>query len=62
MREFFKDPNNPNITLVVLPTGSGKSGIAALAPYVLNSSRVLVITPSVIITKQLAIDFGYVSH
>ncbi|CAF0863255.1 unnamed protein product [Adineta steineri] len=46
------------IGLVVIPTGGGKSGIAALAPYILNTTRVLVITPSVQITNQLAEAFG----
>jgi superfamily II DNA or RNA helicase len=43
----------------VIPTGGGKSGIAALAPYILNTTRVLVITPSLQITNQLAAAFGY---
>jgi superfamily II DNA or RNA helicase len=47
------------IGLIVIPTGGGKSGIAALAPYVLNTTRVLVITPSLQITNQLAAAFGY---
>ncbi|CAF1086507.1 unnamed protein product [Adineta ricciae] len=46
------------IGLVVIPTGGGKSGIAVLAPYVLNTTRVLVVTPSLQITNQLAADFG----
>lgn len=51
--------NKPNIALVVLPTGSGKTGIAVLAPFVLNSTRVLVITPSVKLTEQISNNFGY---
>ncbi len=47
------------IGLVVIPTGGGKSGIATLAPYILNTTRVLVITPSLQITNQLAAAFGY---
>lgn len=43
----------PNIALVVLPTGCGKTGVAVLAAYALNASRVLVITPSVKISKQI---------
>ncbi|UJR07752.1 hypothetical protein I4U23_012036 [Adineta vaga] len=60
---------NYRIGLVVIPTGGGKSGIAVLAPYILNTTRVLVITPSLQITNQLAADFGqkpkrsfYVKH
>jgi len=50
-------PSKPDTAIVVLPTGAGKSGVAALAPYMLNQSKVLVITPSVIITRQLADAF-----
>ena len=41
------------IALVVLPTGCGKTGVAALAPYVLGVRNVLVLTPSVIILRQI---------
>ena len=41
------------IALVVLPTGCGKTGVAALAPFVLGVRNVLVLTPSVIITRQI---------
>lgn len=54
---FRHDSGKPSTAIVVLPTGAGKSGVAAITPYMLNSSRVLVITPSVIITTQLASDF-----
>lgn len=47
------NPNNSNIALVVLPTGCGKTGVAVLASYVLNASRVLVVTPSLIISRQI---------
>lgn len=50
---YFQNSNNSEIALVVLPTGAGKSGIAAMAPYMLNSKRVLVITPSIEISRQL---------
>lgn len=49
--------NMGTIALVVLPTGCGKSGIAVLASFVLNAKKVLVITPSITITKQLYDDF-----
>jgi len=54
---YGNDPNvNPagsNIALVVLPTGCGKTGVAVLASYALNAARVLVITPSMAISKQV---------
>ena len=55
LQEYFNSqaPNANNISLVVLPTGCGKTGVAVLASYALNASRVLVITPSVIISRQI---------
>ena len=47
------DTKQPNIALVVLPTGCGKTGVAVLAPYVLKAARVLVVTPSKTISKQI---------
>lgn len=47
------NPDDRKIALIELPTGCGKSGVAVLASYVLNARRVLVITPSMIISKQL---------
>ena len=49
----LRDSQMPNIALVVLPTGCGKTGVAVLAAYALNASRVLVITPSLKISKQI---------
>jgi len=36
-----------------LPTGSGKSGIAVLSAYACRAKRVLIITPSKHISKQM---------
>ncbi|MBZ9534535.1 DEAD/DEAH box helicase family protein [Bacillus firmus] len=50
VREYFNE--NPNgEALVVLPTGTGKSGLIAIAPFGVSNSRVLVITPG-LVTKQ----------
>jgi superfamily II DNA or RNA helicase len=57
IKDYFQVDHQPNIAIVVLPTGSGKSGIASLAPYVLNSRRVLIITPSIVISKKLFNEF-----
>jgi superfamily II DNA or RNA helicase len=53
VREQLQNFQMPNIALVVLPTGCGKTGVAVLAAYALNATRVLVITPSVKISKQI---------
>ena len=43
-----------NVSLVVLPTGAGKSGVAV---YACAAEKVLVITPSAAISKQLLTQF-----
>ena len=41
------------IALINIPTGAGKAGVVVLAPYVLAANRVLVVTPSIIVARQL---------
>ncbi len=55
VKDYLDDDNtNPeNIALVVLPTGCGKTGVAVLSAYALSASRVLVVTPSLIISTQI---------
>lgn len=40
-------------SLIVMPTGSGKSGVIALLPFKLSQKRVLIITPSKIIREGI---------
>ena len=43
--------------LIVMPTGTGKSAIALLSPYILGvKNKVLIITPTKTISKQLSDD------
>ena len=58
IKRQLDDIDQPNIALVVLPTGCGKTGVAVLAPYVLGSQRVLVLTPSNAISEQIFKAFG----
>lgn len=52
IREYFNA--NPNgEALVVLPTGTGKSGLIAIAPYSIATQRVLVITPGLVTKKSV---------
>jgi len=44
--------------LVAMPTGSGKTAVFILAPFLLRSSRVLVITPSRLVRYQVAEQFS----
>lgn len=40
--------------LVVLPTGTGKSGLIAIAPFGISEGRVLIITPGHVTKKSIA--------
>lgn len=40
-------------SLIVMPTGSGKSGVIALLPFKLSNKKVLIITPSKIIREGI---------
>ena len=44
--------------LVVMPTGSGKTGVLMLVPFLQRSKRVLVVTPSRQVRAQIAKGFG----
>ena len=44
--------NSTRVT-VSMPTGTGKTVVAVLAPYILNAHRVLVVTPNRIISRQI---------
>src|SRR5260221_14623069 len=51
----FTINNDPAI--VTMPTGSGKTAVLMMAPFVFKSNRVLVITPSVMVRDQIREDF-----
>lgn len=57
-KDQLDNPEESDIAIVVLPTGCGKTGVAVLAPYVLDAARVLVITPSKTIQKQISEAFA----
>ncbi|HFT9209001.1 TPA: DEAD/DEAH box helicase family protein, partial [Escherichia coli] len=50
IRDFFSNPGQRE-ALVVLPTGTGKSGLISIAPYGVSQKRVLIITPG-LVTKD----------
>jgi superfamily II DNA or RNA helicase len=43
--------------IIVMPTGSGKTAVLMMTPYVVGSERVLVVTPSVMVRGQIVEDF-----
>lgn len=51
--EFFNE-NEKGEALIVLPTGTGKSGLISVLPFGISNGRVLVVTPG-LITKQSVI-------
>ncbi|HCJ56063.1 MAG TPA: hypothetical protein DHV55_00745 [Clostridiaceae bacterium] len=53
--EIKKKPNTHKI--ITLPTGTGKTGVIALAPYGISEGKVLVITPSLIIKQGISDEF-----
>lgn len=52
IREYFSD-NPKGEALVVLPTGTGKSGLISIAPFEVSNKRVLVITPGLVTKKSV---------
>ena len=47
-----KEPN-----IIVMPTGSGKTAVLMMAPYVLVKHKVLIVTPSVMVRGQIFDDY-----
>lgn len=53
---FFTIHKN-KAAIIVMPTGSGKTAVLMMAPYVLESSKVLIVTPSIMVRGQITEDF-----
>lgn len=54
-KEFEQNPNEHKI--IVLPTGTGKTGVIGLSPYKISEGRTLIITPSLIIREGISDEF-----
>ncbi|MDX1539589.1 DEAD/DEAH box helicase [Arsukibacterium sp.] len=50
--EYFRE-NPKGDALVVLPTGTGKSGLISIAPFSVCNGRVLIITPGLVTKKSI---------
>jgi len=44
--------------IVIMPTGTGKTAVLMMCPFILKANRVLVITPSKLVRNQIAIRFA----
>lgn len=44
--------------IIVMPTGSGKTTIVMMAPYILKRKKVLIVTPSAMVRGQIANDYS----
>lgn len=49
LQTFFSTNRPDRTALVVLPTGAGKTGLMAIAPYGIAKKRVLIITPQTVV-------------
>lgn len=54
-KAFNQNPESHKI--IVLPTGTGKTGVIGLSPFEISEGRVLIITPSLIIQEGISDDF-----
>jgi superfamily II DNA or RNA helicase len=55
LRDYFAEARSTNLpAIAVLPTGCGKSGLIACAPFEIATSRVLVVAPNLTIKDGLA--------
>lgn len=44
-------------SVIVMPTGSGKTTVLMLAPYILQKEKVLIVTPSAMVRGQIADEY-----
>lgn len=49
--------NKKEADIIVMPTGSGKTAVLMMAPYVLAKQKVLIVTPSVMVRGQIYDDY-----
>lgn len=53
----FNALKNKSTSIIVMPTGSGKTAVLMMAPYVLRKEKVLIVTPSRMVRGQIVEDF-----
>lgn len=50
--------NPKESAVVVMPTGTGKTAVVMIAPFLLRKNRVLIITPSAMVRSQIASNYS----
>jgi len=50
--------NETKPVLIVMPTGSGKTAVLTMVPFVLKSKKVLVVTPAKMVRQQITEEFS----
>lgn len=55
LSSYFTTKNEP--VLISMPTGSGKTAVIMMSPYVLRVNKILVITPTVLVRSQISNNF-----
>jgi len=54
---YYTLNSNDRTAIIVMPTGSGKSSVIMVCPYILQAKRVLIVTPSALVRSQIANDY-----
>eukprot|EP01087_Luapelamoeba_hula_P024040 TRINITY_DN901_c0_g1_i1.p1 TRINITY_DN901_c0_g1~~TRINITY_DN901_c0_g1_i1.p1 ORF type:complete len:426 (+),score=45.03 TRINITY_DN901_c0_g1_i1:1391-2668(+) len=62
LNTYAKEPGSTKPVVIVMPTGSGKTGAICLLPYALRVERALIIAPSLHIRDQLDRNWGTASY
>lgn len=52
-RYFSRSQKDRKEAIIVLPTGTGKTGVMAIAPYAVSKKRTLVITPQTVVANTV---------
>lgn len=50
--------NSSKAAVIIMPTGSGKTAVLMMTPYVLETKKILVITPSRLVRSQVCEEFS----
>lgn len=51
--EYYSGHYEERQTLVIMPTGTGKTGLMAIAPYGISKSKVLIVTPQTVVRNTV---------